>query len=326
MGDTYEEVQREEQLSDVGEAPLSRRLAAEFVGTTLFVAIGTGTATALAVGPIKRLADLTGLQNFPQDADSAVVYGRLLGTGTPTLGELLPVALAFAFALALLVYALGGTSGAHFNPAVTVSLAVLRRFRWADVPLYLGTQLLGGIAGAFIVAGIYGKSGARLEGVDIMLGATTVSDGVGLANALLAEALIGFILMTAVMAVAVDHRAPKGWSGLVIGLSLAAGILVTGAATGGSANFARSLGPFLASMAYGADKIPWGDLLVYAGGPLIGAAAAGLVYETVTELEPASPAPDPGSATNLYDEADDGTHGAGITVDTTRRPDDPPSV
>jgi glycerol uptake facilitator protein len=324
-GDTYEEAQRAAQLSRAGEAPLSRRLAAEFVGTTLFVAIGTGAVTALTLGPLKRLAELTQLPGFAENPDTSVLYGSLLGTGAPTLGDLLPVALAFAFGLALLVYALGGTSGAHFNPAVTVTLAVLRRFRWSDVPLYLITQLLGGIAGAFIIAGIFGRDGARFEGVDILLGATTVGDGVGLAQALLAEALIGFILMTAIMAVAVDHRAPKGWSGLVIGLSLAAGILVTGAATGGSANLARSLGPFVASMLYGADAVPWGDLVVYAVGPLIGAAAAGLVYESVTELEPASPAPEPGAATSLLDERDTSLE-KGVTVDTSPREDDPPRV
>ncbi|MQB00118.1 MAG: aquaporin [Actinobacteria bacterium] len=323
MGDTYEELQRAAQRSRAGEAPLSRRLAAEFVGTTLFVAIGTGAATALALGPLKRLGQLTRLPGFTENPDTSVVYGNVLGTGAPTLSELLPVALAFAFGLALLVYALGGTSGAHFNPAVTIGLAVLRRFRWSDVPLYVITQLLGGIAGAFIIAGIYGRDGARFEGVDILFGATRVADGVGLAQALLAEALIGFILMTAIMAVAVDNRAPRGWSGLVIGLALAAGIVVTGAATGGSANLARSLGPFVASLLpYGAGAIPWEDLFVYAIGPLIGAAAAGLIYESVTELEPASPAPEPGSATTLdYVEE---PPGHGVTIDTGPRPPEPP--
>lgn len=320
MSDTDEEAQRVVQRSRVGEAPLSRRLAAEFVGTTLFVAIGTGAATALALGPLRRLAALGELPGFGEDPNTSILYGNLLGTGAPTVGDLLPVALAFAFGLAFLVYALGGTSGAHFNPAVTVALAVLRRFRWSDVPLYVITQVLGGIAGAFIIAAIYGRDGARFEGVDILMGGTTVADGVVMAQALLAEALIAFILMTAIMAVAVDDRAPKGWSGLIIGLAFAAGIVVTGAATGGSANFARSLGPFVASMRFGAEVIPWRDLIVYAIGPLIGAAAAGLVYESVTELEPASPAPEPGAATSL----DDGDElAAGVTIDTSPRPDDP---
>lgn len=275
-----------------GEASLVRRLGAEFVGTTVFVAIGTGAATVLAMGPIRRLGELPGPATpTGQDAE---FYRTLFGA---SFGDVLGVALAFATALAVLVYALGGVSGAHFNPAVTLALAVARRFRWTDVVPYVLVQCIGGIAGAFIVAGIYGENGAQFEGVDIFFGATRIAAGIDWVNALLAEAFIGFILMTAIMAIAVDPRAPKGWSGLVIGLGLGAGILVTAFATGGSANFARSLGPFVVSLLYDTGKIPWDDLLIYAGGPLIGAAAAALVYETVTGLETVAPAPRPGAAT-----------------------------
>lgn len=274
-----------------GQASLVRRLGSEFVGTTVFVAIGTGAATVLAMGPIARLGQLP--EPGPTGAEAAF-YRVLFGA---SFGDVLGVALAFATALAVLVYALGGVSGAHFNPAVTISLAVARRFRWAHVAPYVVVQCLGGILGAFIVAGIYGENGASFGGQDILFGATRVAAGIDIEAALLAEAFIGFILVTAIMAIAVDPRAPKGWSGLVIGLALAAGILVTAAATGGSANFARSLGPFVASLLYDTDNIPWSDLLVYAGGPLIGGAAAALVYETVTGLESVAPAPRPGAAT-----------------------------
>ncbi|MDQ3914824.1 MAG: aquaporin [Actinomycetota bacterium] len=270
-----------------GQAPLTRRLGAEFLGTTVFVAIGTGAATILQMGPIQRLG------NIP-DATGDPVLGALLGD---TFGDVLAVAFAFATALAVLVYALGGVSGAHFNPAVTFSLAVARRFSWTDVGPYVLVQCLGGIAGAFIVAGIYGEAGALLNDTKIMFGATVVAPEIEFVNALLAEAFIGFILVTAIMAVAVDPRAPKGWSGLVIGLGLAAGILVTAAATGGSANFARSLGPFVASLLYDVGKIPWEDLAVYAAGPVIGGMAAAMLYETVTGLEIVAPAPMPGAAT-----------------------------
>jgi glycerol uptake facilitator protein len=299
---------------ETGQAPLGRRLGAEFLGTTVFVAIGTGAATVLAMGPIRRLGDIPDAGNDP-------VLGALLGS---TFGDVLGVALAFATALAVLVYALGGVSGAHFNPAVTFSLAVARRFKWVDVAPYILVQCLGGIAGAFIVAGIYGDAGAVLNGNDILFGATQIAPDIEFVNALLAEAFIGFILVTAIMAIAVDPRAPKGWSGLVIGLSLAAGILVTGFATGGSANFARSLGPFVASLLYEPSKIPWGDLAVYAAGPVIGGMAAAMLYETVTGLESVAPAPMPGAATptddiigdnGLIDEA----------PNSPNDPDDPPS-
>jgi glycerol uptake facilitator protein len=286
-----------EEVIVVGaEASLGRRLFAEFVGTLLFVAIGTGAATVLTAGPLRAFRELgekaPSIQQGPPD--QAAVFEAILGN---SLGDLLPVAFAFAVGLAVLVYAFGGISGAHFNPAVTFALAVSNRFRWKDVPVYWIVQCAGAIVGAFIIAGIYGQDGAALGGTDILFGATTVADSVNQWQAILAEAFIAFILMTAIMAVAIDPRAPKGWSGLIIGLALGGGILVTGAATGGSANFARSLGPFVATLPYEVGQLPWGDLLVYAIGPLIGAAAAALVYESVTGLERATPAPAPGAAT-----------------------------
>ena len=303
MVDEYLAKQRETAVEEAvasAEAPLARRLAAEFFGTLLFVAVGTGAATVLTMGPIQRLGELLALEGFGQ-GDNPQVFGALLGTGTATISELLPVAFAFAAILATLVYALGGVSGAHFNPAVTFALAVGRRFRWQDVPLYWVVQIIGGIAGAFIVSGIYGDLGAKIDDVDILYGATTVAGNVEFWQALLAEAFIAFVLVTAIMAVAIDPRAPKGWSGWIIGLSLAAGILVTAQATGGSANFARSLGPFVASLPRDVGSIPWSDLIVYAIGPLIGASAAVLIYETVTGLELISPAPSPGAATPAVD-------------------------
>lgn len=289
-------------LEPTGEAPLFRRLAAEFFGTLVFVAVGTGAATALLLGPLRSIQKLqpvfdaaTQQGATPQQVQEQVLlFGTFVGNSP---GDVLTVAFAFATALAVLVYALGGVSGAHFNPAVSFGLAVVRRFPWREIPGYWIAQCLGAIAGAFVIAGIYGQDGAAFRDTDILFGATTVAAGITDWQAILAEALIAFVLVTAIMAVAVDPRAPKGWSGLVIGLALAGGILVTAQATGGSANFARSLGPFVASLVYDVDKVPWKDLLVYAAGPLIGASAAALVYESVTGLERVGPEPEPGAAT-----------------------------
>lgn len=310
--------QRHHELDDshvAQQAPLGRRLGAEFVGTLLFVAVGTGAATVLLSGPLQRIGGLTDILQGAPGQDR--VFGALLAN---TLGDVLPVALAFAFALTTLIYAFGGVSGAHFNPAVTFALAVARRFKWSELPLYWIVQILGGIAGAFVVAGIYGQSGASAGGTDILFGATVVSPDVTQWQAILAEAFIAFVLMTAIMAVAVDHRAPKGWSGLIIGLALAGGIMVTAQATGGSANFARSIGPFVASLVYDVNKIPWDDLIVFAVGPLIGAAAAALVYESLTGLERAAPSPDPGAATSdddLHDHLGTGTVGTSARATTS---------
>ena len=342
-GASTRETERSLQREAPGEASLLRRLAAEFLGTLLLVAVGTGAATVLALGPAQRLEELAtapdALQGGPGEADV------FLGIFSNSLGDILPVAFAFAIILAVLVYALGGVSGGHFNPAVTFALAAVRRFKWIDVPLYWIVQCAGGIAGAFVVAGIYGEDGASFTSevptidpasgaqgppkdvvTQILIGATRLAENTELWQGVLAEALITFILVTAIMAIAIDPRAPKGWSGLIIGLALGAGILVTAQATGGSANFARSLGPFVASLLYDAGEIPWGDLVVYATGPLIGALAAAFVYEGVSGLELVSPAPSPGAATPeaeaLLDEVDEPA--GGVTESPSTAPRTPP--
>ena len=300
---------------ETGQAPLGRRLAAEFFGTLLFVAVGTGAATVFAIGPLLSIGRLDPILGGVQEQNQ--IFSEILAN---RLGDTLAVAFAFATILAVLVYALGGVSGAHFNPAVTFSLAVARRFPWRDLPLYWIVQCVGAVIGAFVIAGIYGQTGASIAGTDILFGAPTLSSNVDQWQAVLSEAFIAFVLVTAIMAVAIDPRAPKGWSGLVIGLGLAGGILVTGAATGGSANFARTLGPYVASLAYDTGSIPWNDLLVYAAGPLIGGAAAALVYESVTGLERLAPPPAPGAATASdavaaapYPPADEPTMGGATT-------------
>src|SRR5688500_2718457 len=290
------------------EPALGKRLMAEFVGTLLLVAVGAGAATAFLLGPQAAFRGLPeALQNVP---DNEATFGALLGN---TGADILPVALAFAAILAVLVYAFGGVSGGHFNPAVTFALALSNRFKWAAVIPYWLAQILGGIAGAFIVAALFKNGVGGVEGKEVLFGATVVADGVDWPQALLAEAFITFFLMTAIMAVAVDPRAPKGWSGFIIGLALAGGIFVTASLTGGSANFARSLGPLVASMAFGADNVPWGDLVWYAAGPIVGAAAAALVYEGVTSLRTHAPAPDPGSATSDGYTTDEEAKHEGVT-------------
>ena len=288
----------ESQLEE--EAPLGRRLLAEFVGAALLVAIGAGAVTVFLLGPLREQAARTAeiVQGLAPEQVPGFEADTLIQTllrGGP--GDLVPIALAFSLVLAVLVYAFGGVSGGHFNPAVTFALAAVRRFSWSEVGPYWLAQIAGGIVGALLIAGVYGQDGASFAGADILLGATTIASGVSQWQALLGEALVTFVLVTAIMAVAVDPRSPKVVSGLVIGLSLGAGILMVGAATGASANFARSLGPLVASLLYETGDIPWGDLWIYAVGPLVGAAAAAFMYESVAGLERVSPAPQPGAAT-----------------------------
>ena len=227
-------------------ASLPRRLLAEFVGTGLLVLFGAGSVVAAL----------------------ALNGGRLAYAG---LGI---IALAFGVVVALVIYAVGTTSGAHINPAVTVGLAATRRFRWAEVAPYVAAQLLGAAVGALLIVAYVGSRATGFGSV----GLTALGPGVNGLQGIVAEALGTFLLVFTIMAVAVDQRAPTGWAGFLIGLAVAVEIMLIGPFTGGSVNPARSFGPYLINQLFGGST-PWAEFYVYIVGPLLGGAAGALAYD-----------------------------------------------
>ncbi len=173
------------------------------------------------------------------------------------------VPLAAGLVLASLVAGLGPVSGAHFNPALTVGLAVNGRFRRAYVAPYLAAQLLGSVSAALIAWALYG-SVARTE---VSLGATYPSHGVGAGRALLAEIVVTFVLVVVIVSVASKVDAGAALSALAIGFALAAAIFISGPVSGGAVNPARALGPMLVSGKFT-------DWWVYLLGPFVGGVAA----------------------------------------------------
>ena len=236
-----------------------RRLLAEAIGTAILVLFGAGS----------------------------VVAALTLGDGELDYAGLGMVAITFALAIALAIYAFGNTSGAHLNPAVSVSLAAVGRFPWSEVPGYIGAQLAGGLVGAALIWAAFGS-----DALDLGMGQTSIADGTNYLQAIVAEAIGTFLLVTAIMALAVDRRAPGGWAGLMIGLSVAAAILLIGPLTGGSLNPARTFGPLVVATIGGGDTF-WGDLPAYVIGPVIGGVVAAMAYDAVArprafdEVEPA---------------------------------------
>jgi glycerol uptake facilitator protein len=234
---------------------LLERGGAEALGTFILVFVGSGTAA---------VANLLFLQ--PRFATLQ--------------GNLLLVALGLGLALFIGIMAFGKISGGHFNPAVTLGLASIGHFAWADVPAYLIGQVVGAIVGALGIALIYGKAFAKLTG----LGAPTLGLSIGNGQGLIIEALGTAILMLAIMGTAADSRSPIGWAGLTIGLTLAAVILFIGTATGGSVNPARALGPDVVATFFG-YQVNWGTYIVtYLIGPIIGAILAAFVYVGIAAL------------------------------------------
>jgi glycerol uptake facilitator protein len=111
-------------------------------------------------------------------------------------------------------------------------------------------------------------------------GGTTLADDATYVQGIVAEEIGTFLLVTAVMALAVDSRAPAGWAGFMIGLAVAAAILVIGPLTGASLNPARTFGPLLVTTIGGGDT-EWGDLPPYIVGPLAGGGLAAIAYDTI---------------------------------------------
>jgi glycerol uptake facilitator protein len=259
----------ERRTAAARRSDLGPRLLAETIGTGLLVLFGAGSVVAALV----------------------VGGGRLDYAG---LGM---VALAFALVIAVAIYAFGTTSGAHINPAVTIALASRGRFPREEVGPYIVAQTVGAVVGALLVLSAFGDRAVDLGGT----GGTNLADGVSFLRGVIAEATGTFLLVTAIFALAVDRRAPPGWAGFVIGLSVACAILVVGPLTGGSLNPARTFGPLLVTTLWGGDS-DWGNLLVYLIGPIVGGLLAASAYDVIarpTEAEAAAAEPPQGAAGDI---------------------------
>ena len=246
----------------------------------------TGAVTARDVGRRDDNDERDDLARRGPDAFAAELIGTLLlvffvGTivslHTPdpeALGvtDWAVIGLVHFLLLTMLVYSLGHASGAHFNPAVTVTLAALRKIGPIDAAIYVVLQFIGALLGALLVKLLLSD-----EGDPSGYGSTIISepflDGKALAG-FLAELIGTFALMWAIMGVAVNPKGARDWAGSVIGGTLGFAVMAIGPLTGAGLNPARSFGP---SLIGGGE--PVGDFIVaYVLGPVVGALLAGVLY------------------------------------------------
>ena len=210
-------------------------LIAEIMGTFMFFFVGIGAAAT-----IDRIGSV--------DGASALIV----------------IALAHGVVLAVMVSALGGVSGAHFNPAVTFGVWLVGQMPGRRALSYILAQLIGGLAAAWALRAIYSQA------VSPTLGRPAVGEGVSPLVALGIEAVLTLVLLTAVFGTAIDPRGPKV-GGLAIGLAVAADILMGGPLTGAAMNPARWFAPAAVT---GVWDLSW----VWIAGPILGAGIAALVY------------------------------------------------
>jgi glycerol uptake facilitator protein len=180
------------------------------------------------------------------------------------------VGLVHAFVLFTLIVAFGAVSGGHFNPAVTIAAAAMRRIDPLDAVVYILAQLSGGVLGALVVKGLLLDEG-RLG----HYGAATVSPMLGgNFQGAVVEMLGTFLLVVVICAVAFNPRARQEWAPLAIGATLGFAVMIFGPLTGGSFNPARWFGPALIG-----DE--FGGVWPYLVGPVVGCLLAAAVYRFV---------------------------------------------
>ena len=230
---------------------MTRKLAAEFIGTVWLVLGGCGSAVLAAA--------------FPQ-----------LGIGFAG------VALAFGLTVLTMAYAIGHVSGCHLNPAVSVGLWAGGRFPAAELVPYIVAQVLGAIAGAAVLYVIAsGKAG-----FDVLPASppTAIGEhspgGYSLAAGFVCEVVMTFVFLFVILG-ATHGSAPKGFAPIAIGLCLTLIHLISIPVTNTSVNPARSTGPALFVGGWALEQL-W----LFWVAPIVGAVFAGVVYRSIGGEEP----------------------------------------
>ena len=184
---------------------MKHRFFAEFLGTFIMVFAGTG----------------------------AIVVNEISGGIVTHVG----VALTFGLVVAAMIYTFGDVSGAHLNPAVSISFAVARRFPFADLPGYISAQLLGALAASGTLKLLFPTSQS--------LGITLPSGSIS--QSFLLEIILTAILMLTILSVSHGAREKGITAAIAIGSVVGLEAMFAGPICGASMNPARSLGPALVS-------------------------------------------------------------------------------
>ena len=172
------------------------------------------------------------------------------------------VSFVFGAVVAALIYTFGHISQAHFNPAVTLGFWRCGTFPAEKILPYIGAQCLGAIGASLtlrLILGPVAQLGATLPFKDDWL------------QSLVLETLLTYILMVVILGSGLDRRAPSGFAGVAIGLTVGLEAAFMGPMTGASMNPARSLGPALAAGL-------WQHHWLYWLAPILGAQLAVLTY------------------------------------------------
>lgn len=216
--------------------------------------------------------------------DGVVANVTLEKSGMKGAGSI-QITLAWGLAVMIPAFIFGAASGAHFNPALTLALAIDGTLAWELVPGYVIAQFLGAILGAVLVYLLFQDQFDATESQSAKLGVFCTSPSVpNVARNILSEAVGTFVLVFAIKGIGQVTNLPAGMNNLfVFGIIVSIGMSL-GGLTGYAINPARDWGPRIAHTILpirGKGSSNWGYAPVPLIGPVIGAVAAVLVYQAI---------------------------------------------
>ena len=217
-----------------------KKYLAEMFGTMVLVLMGCGVAVSIGCNP----------------AEPSTVIGT---------------ALAFGLSVVAMAYTIGGTSGCHINPAITLGVALSGRMKWKEAFLYMLFQVIGAIIGSAILFLVTSQSGS-VTGT----GANMCQPGISQVGGLIAEIVFTMVFVLVVLGATDEKRGAGNFAGLAIGLALVLVHLACIRYTGTSVNPARSIGPALFE-----GGVALKQLWIFIVGPFVGAALAAGIWAIV---------------------------------------------
>ena len=221
-----------------------KKYLAEMIGTMVLVLMGCGTAVSLGC-----------------TSDNPELASTVVGT-----------AMAFGLAVVAMAYTIGGISGCHINPAITLGCLLSGRITGKDAGMYMIFQTIGAIIGSAVLFLCTSTSGDAIVGT----GANACQNGVSIMGGLAAEIVFTAVFVLVVLGTTDSKKGAGNFAGLAIGLSLILVHLVCIRYTGTSVNPARSIGPALFQ---GGEALA--QLWIFIVGPFIGAAIAALIWKCI---------------------------------------------
>lgn len=221
-----------------------KKYLAEMIGTMVLVLMGCGTAVSLGC-----------------TSDNPELASTVVGT-----------AMAFGLAVVAMAYTIGGISGCHINPAITLGCLLSGRINGKDAGMYMIFQTIGAIIGAAVLFLCTSTSGDAIVGT----GANACQNGVSIMGGLAAEIVFTAVFVLVVLGTTDSKKGAGNFAGLAIGLSLILVHLVCIRYTGTSVNPARSIGPALFQ---GGEALA--QLWIFIVGPFIGAVIAALIWKCI---------------------------------------------